>query len=114
MSNAYLDVAPPLPQLWPHVVDLDSSDDEAPPVALDILSTSFAPPPPPPPPPASNSKIVDAIAALFTHTNVIHTDLVEHIGQVHEHIMERQEHDIVAIHDTLSALCDDILSSSPK
>ena len=38
--------------------------------------------------------------------NVIHTDLVERIGQVHERvdlIVECQEHDIKAIYDTLSA-----------
>ena len=39
--------------------------------------------------------------------NVIHTDLVKRIGQVHERvnlIVELQEHDIKAIRDTLFAL----------
>ena len=38
---------------------------------------------------------------------VIHTDLVERIGQVHERvdlIVEHQEHDIKVMRDTLSAL----------
>ena len=34
----------------------------------------------------SNSKIVDAIVALFTHMNAIHTDLAERIGLVHERV----------------------------
>ena len=39
--------------------------------------------------------------------NIIHMDLVERIGQVHEQvdlITERQEHDIKAMPDTLSTL----------
>ena len=107
MSNAHLGVTPPPPQLRPHAVDLDLSNDETPPVALDVPSTSFAPPPTADPAAASNSKIADAIATLFTHMNVIHTDLVERNRQVHERIdliMERQAHDIAAICDTLSAL----------
>ena len=39
--------------------------------------------------------------------NVIHTNLIERIGLVHERvdlIVKRQAHDIVAIHDTLLAL----------
>ena len=83
-------------------MDVDPSDDETPPATLDVPSTSSAPPAA-----ASNSNIVDAIVALFTHMNVIHTDLVKCVGQVHEHvdlIVERQVYDIVVTRDTLSAL----------
>ncbi|GFZ05270.1 hypothetical protein Acr_17g0008420 [Actinidia rufa] len=101
--------------LWSHALDLDYSDDEAHPplVATNILYTSTAPPPTAPAAAAaalttaSNSRIVDAIAALFAHVNVIHVDLVERIGLVQERvdlIMERQAHDIKAIRDTLSVL----------
>ena len=55
-------------------------NDETPHVALDVPSTSFAPPPAVDLADASNSKIADTIAALFTHMNVIHMDLIEHIG----------------------------------
>ncbi|GFZ05233.1 hypothetical protein Acr_17g0008050 [Actinidia rufa] len=101
-------------------MDLDLSDDEtplaatdipssstAPPTATDVPSTSTAPPIAVDLAAASTSKIADAITALFTHMNVIHMDLVEHIGLVHERvdlIVERQAHDIVYIHDTLSVL----------
>ena len=71
MSNAHLGVSPPPSQLRSHVVDLDPFDDETPPTAAN-------------PAVDSTSKITDAIAALFTHMNVIHTDLVERIGLVHE------------------------------
>ncbi|GFS45993.1 hypothetical protein Acr_00g0099410 [Actinidia rufa] len=43
MSNAHLGVAPP-PQLCPHVLDLDPSDDKTPPAAPDVPSTSATPP----------------------------------------------------------------------
>ncbi|GFS38363.1 hypothetical protein Acr_00g0057050 [Actinidia rufa] len=92
--------------LRPHVVDLDLSDDETPPLDPNVQSSSTAPPlvhlsa-------ASNSRIADAIAALFRHVNLIHSNLVERIGQVHERvdlIVECQAHDIVVIRNTLSAL----------
>ena len=101
MSNANLGVTHVPSQLRSHAVDLDPSDDETPHATTNALSTSTAPPP------ASTSKIADAITALFTHMNVIHIDLVERIGLVHERvdlIVERQAHDIVFICDTLSAL----------
>ena len=94
-------------------MDLNPSDHEAPPppVATDILSTSTAHPPTAPVAAAwaaaSDSRIADAIVALFVHVNVIHVDLVERIGLVHERvdlIMEHQAHDIKAIRDTLSTL----------
>ncbi|GFS42825.1 hypothetical protein Acr_00g0081890 [Actinidia rufa] len=101
----------PSPQLRPHAVDLDPSDNELPPpTATDVPSTFTAPPPTTPTAgstAAFDSKIANAIAALFAHMNVIHIDFVECIGQVHERvdlIVEHQEHDIKAIHDTLSAL----------
>ena len=87
-------------------MNLDLLDDETRPTAPDVPSTSYAPPTAVDPAVASNSNIVDAIAVLFTHMNVIHTDLVERIGQVHkgnELIVECQAHDIVAIRDTLLA-----------
>ena len=52
-----------------------------------IPSTSIAPLPVAPTAGStatSDSKIADAITALFVHMNVIHTDLVKRIGQVHE------------------------------
>ncbi|GFY85396.1 hypothetical protein Acr_04g0001340 [Actinidia rufa] len=108
MSNAHLGVAPPPHQLEPYVVEFDLSDDETPPpAATDIPSTSTAPPHAAPLTGSVDSKIVDAIAALFAHINVIHSDLVKRIGLVHERvdrIAERQEHDIKAIRDTLFAL----------
>ena len=107
MSNAHLSVAHPPPQLQPHAVDLDLSDDETPLAAPDVPSTSSTPLADDDLATVSNSKIADAIAALFTHMNVIHTDLVERIGQVHECvdlIVEHQVHDIVVIRDTLSVL----------
>ncbi|GFY87601.1 hypothetical protein Acr_05g0012400 [Actinidia rufa] len=78
MSNAHLGVAPPPFQLWSHAVDNDPSNDEAPPplAATDILYTSTAPPPAASTA-TSDSKIVDAIAVLFTYMNVIHKDLIE-------------------------------------
>ena len=103
MSDAHLGVAPPSPQLRPHSMDLDPSDDETPHVAPNVLFTSAAPPLAA----ASNSNIADAIATLFTHMNVIHTDLIKRIGQTHKQIdliVERQMHDNMAIHNTLSAL----------
>ncbi|GFY81067.1 hypothetical protein Acr_01g0008760 [Actinidia rufa] len=83
MSNAHLGVAPPPPQLSPYTMDIDSLDDEVPPLAATNFpsistastTTSIA---------VSNSKIVDAITSLFAHMNMIHIDLVECIGQVHE------------------------------
>ncbi|GFS34422.1 hypothetical protein Acr_00g0033940 [Actinidia rufa] len=80
MSNAYLGVASSPPQLWPHDVNLDPSDDKTPLDAPDVPSTSFAPLSTANPAASSNSKIADAIAALFMHMNVIHMDLVERIG----------------------------------
>ena len=110
MSNAHLGVASP-PQLRPHAVDHDPSDNElSPPTATDVPSTFTTPPPTVPTAgstAAFDSKIADAIAALFAHMNVIHIDFIERIGQVHERvdlIVEHQEHDIKAIRDTLSAL----------
>ncbi|GFZ15728.1 hypothetical protein Acr_25g0001370 [Actinidia rufa] len=87
MSNAHLGVAPPPSQLQSHAVDLNHSDDEVPPphVATNILS-SFIAPSPVSPIVAFDSKIADAITALFVHVHVIHLDFVEHIGQVHEHV----------------------------
>ena len=86
--------------------DLDPLEDEVPP-PTDIPCTSTALPPAAASTVASNSKITDAIVVLFTHMNVIHTDLIEHIGLVHERvdlIVERQANDIVAICETVSAL----------
>ncbi|GFS44984.1 hypothetical protein Acr_00g0093380 [Actinidia rufa] len=77
------------------------------PAATDVPSSSTAPTTTATPTDASSSKIVDAIAALFTHMNVFHMDLVERIGLVHERvdlIVERHTHDIVSIHDMLLAL----------
>ncbi|GFS37307.1 hypothetical protein Acr_00g0051290 [Actinidia rufa] len=117
MSNAHLRVAPPPPQLRSHVVDLIPSNDEAPStplVAIDIPSTSTTPPPAALAT-ASDPKIAEAIAALFAHIDVIHKDLVECIGLVHEQvdlIVERQSHDIKAIRDTLSAYLIDTRSLS--
>ncbi|GFY87129.1 hypothetical protein Acr_05g0007680 [Actinidia rufa] len=79
MSNAHLGVAPLPPQLRPHAMDLDPSDDEISPATPDVLSTSSTPPSAAHLAATSNSNIADAIAALFTHMNVIHTDLVERI-----------------------------------
>ena len=108
MSNAHLGVIPPFSQLRPHAKDLDPSDNETlSPIAPDVPSTSIAPPPFVDPAAASNSRIANAIAALSAHMNVIHSDLVERIGHVHERvdlIVERHAHDIVAIYDTLLAL----------
>ncbi|GFZ21323.1 hypothetical protein Acr_29g0004850 [Actinidia rufa] len=104
ISNAHLDVAPPIPQLWTHVVDLDPSNDETPLATTDVPSSSTAPPTSVDLVVALNSKIADAIAALVTHMNVIYTNLVERIRQVYEHIdmiVERQAHDIVSIRNTL-------------
>ena len=70
MSNAHLGVALPPLQLAPHAVKLDSLEK----VVL----------PPPAAPTAVDSKISDAIVALFAHMNVICKDLIEHIGLVHE------------------------------
>ncbi|GFY88896.1 hypothetical protein Acr_06g0008360 [Actinidia rufa] len=56
---------------------------------------------------SNDSRITDTIVSLFAHMDVIHKDLVEHIGQVHERvdlIVEHHAHDIKAVHDTLSAL----------
>ena len=64
-------------------MDLDPSEDEVPPpAATDILSTSTASPPAAPTSStaASDSRVADAIVALFAHMNVIHTDFVERIG----------------------------------
>ena len=75
-----------------------SPSDETPPlVALDVPSTSAAPSDPAA---TSNSRIANAITTLFAHMNVIHSDLVERIEHVHEHvdlIVERQAHDIVTL-----------------
>ena len=67
-------------------MDLDPFDDETPLADTDAPFTSTAPPAAVDPVAASNSKIVDDIAALFTHMNVIHTDLVERIRLVHERV----------------------------
>ena len=113
MSNSHLGVTPPppLPQLWSHALEFDPSEDELPPsTATNIPSTSVVPPlaaPTAASTAAFDSKIADAIVALFAHMYVIHTDLVERIGQVHERvdlIVEHQEHDIKVMRDTLSAL----------
>ena len=89
-------------------MDFDSLEDEVPPpVTTDIPFTSTAPPPAAPSTGTTDSRIANAIAALFAHINVIHSDLIERIGLVHEQvdlIVERQAHDIVAIRDTLSVL----------
>ena len=106
MSNAHLGVAPPPSQLQSHAVELDPSDKEvSPPASTDVPSSSTAPPPAATA--TSDLTITDANATLFTHMDVIHKDLVECIGQVHERvdlIVEHQEHDIKAIRDTLLAL----------
>ena len=106
LSNVHLGVAPPPSQLQSHAVELDPSDKEVPPPAsTDVPYSSTAPPPAATA--TSDLTITDANATLFTHMDVIHKDLVECIGQVHERvdlIVECQEHDIKAICDTLSAL----------
>ncbi|GFS40496.1 hypothetical protein Acr_00g0068890 [Actinidia rufa] len=89
LSNAHLGVTPLPLQLRPYAMDLDPSDDEAPPppIAIDIPFTSIAPPPTAPVAAltiAFDSRIADTIAALFAHINVIHADLVERISLVHE------------------------------
>ncbi|GFS31888.1 hypothetical protein Acr_00g0019760 [Actinidia rufa] len=66
----------PLSQLRSHAVNLDPSDDENPPTAIDVPSSSTAPPTAANPAATSTSNIVNAIAALLMHMNVIHTDLV--------------------------------------
>ncbi|GFZ11379.1 hypothetical protein Acr_22g0007770 [Actinidia rufa] len=76
-----------------------------PPAATDIPSTSIAPPSSALA--AFDPKYADVIVALFTHIDVIHKDLIKRISLVHEHvdlIVERQEHDIKAVRDTLSTL----------
>ncbi|GFS30433.1 hypothetical protein Acr_00g0011900 [Actinidia rufa] len=98
MSNAHLGVAPPPPQLRLHAVDLNQSDDETPPTTLPSAAD---------PATTSNSRIADAITALFKHVNLIHSEWVKCIGWVHEHvdlIVEHQAYDIVAIRNTLLAL----------
>ncbi|GFY87304.1 hypothetical protein Acr_05g0009430 [Actinidia rufa] len=83
MSNAHLAVASPPPHLVPHVVELDPLKEMVPPsAATDIPSTSTAPSPIAPA--AFDPKITDAIAALFAHIDVIHKDLIESSGLVHE------------------------------
>ncbi|GFS36664.1 hypothetical protein Acr_00g0047350 [Actinidia rufa] len=106
MSNAHLGVAPLPPQLAPHIVELDSLKEVVPPpAATDIPSTSTALPTAAPT--ASDPKIIDVVATLFVHIDVIHKDLIERIGLVHKRvdlIVECQEHDIKAVHDTFLAL----------
>ncbi|GFS33801.1 hypothetical protein Acr_00g0030640 [Actinidia rufa] len=107
MSNTHLGVTPPPPpQLAPHTMELDSPKEVVSPLtATNIPSTSTVPPSTAPA--ASDPKIADAIATLFVHMDVIHKDLIEHIGLVHERvdlIVERREHDIKAVHDTLLVL----------
>ena len=107
LSNEHLEVAPPPSQLQSHAMELDLSNEEAPPlVSTDVPSSSTVPP-------AATTidtydpTITDAIAILFAHMDVIHKDLVERMGQVHERvdlIIEHQERDIKAIYDTLSVL----------
>ncbi|GFY93378.1 hypothetical protein Acr_08g0017740 [Actinidia rufa] len=83
----------PNSELEPHVVKLDLSDDETHPLAAtDIPSTSTAPPVATPSTGIVDSKIVDAIAALFAHINVIHLDWVQRIGLVHERVDRIVEH----------------------
>ena len=105
LSNAHLGVAPPPLQLRPHAVKLDPSDDETPLPTTAILSTSTASSSVASV--ASDHNIATAIATLFAHMDVIHKDLVERIGQVHERvdlIVERQDYDSKVVRDTLSAL----------
>ena len=83
-----------------------ANEEVPPPTSIDVPSSSTAPLATTA---IATSKpiIIDAIAALFAHMDVIHKDLVDRIGQFHERvdlIVERQKHDIKAIHDTLSAL----------
>ena len=90
MSNAHLGVAHPPPQLRLHVVELDPSQDKVPTTTTtDIPSSSTVPPHVAL---TATSKIDDAIATLFAHMNVIHTGLVERIGQVHERVNLIVEH----------------------
>ena len=81
-------------------MDLDPLEDEVPhPAATNMLCTFTAHPPITASTVAFDSKIVDAIAVLFAHMNVIHTDLIERISLVHEQvnlIVECQAYDIVA------------------
>ena len=80
MSNAHLGVAPPPSQLQSHAGDLDPSDDETPPVATHVQSSSTAPLIAANPATVSTSKIADAIATLFTHMNVIHKTRLSALG----------------------------------
>ncbi|GFY81331.1 hypothetical protein Acr_01g0011400 [Actinidia rufa] len=88
LSSAHLGVHPPPPHLESHAVDLDPPKDEVPaPAATDLPSTSTAPPPTSSSSSAAiDSRIADAIASLFAHIDVIHKDLVERIGQVHDRV----------------------------
>ncbi|GFZ09968.1 hypothetical protein Acr_21g0005670 [Actinidia rufa] len=88
LTITHLGVPPPSPHLESHAMDLDPPKDEVPALAAtDLPSASTTPlPVVASSSTATGSRITDAIAALFAHMNVIHTDLVEHIRQVHEHV----------------------------
>ncbi|GFS38278.1 hypothetical protein Acr_00g0056630 [Actinidia rufa] len=102
LSNVYLSVTAHPARLRTHTVEIVPSDDETPSTLRAGLSTLTAIAPAVPDP-----AVTAAITALAAHMDMIHKDLIERIGHVHERvdcIAERQEHDIKAIQDTLSAL----------
>ncbi|GFY95024.1 hypothetical protein Acr_10g0004090 [Actinidia rufa] len=104
LSNAHLGVAGPPPRLRLHTVEIVPFDDEITPPHGDSSPLTD--------PPADSSAgpasaLTTAITSLVAHMDKIHKDLIERIGLVHErvdHIAERQELDIKAVRDTLSAL----------
>ncbi|GFZ06455.1 hypothetical protein Acr_18g0006250 [Actinidia rufa] len=104
LSNAHLGVAAPPPRLRPHSVEFVPFDDEITPPHGDSS-------PLPDPPVASSAvpalALTATISSLVAHMDMIHKDLIERIRLVHERvdrIAERQELDIKAVRDTLSAL----------
>ncbi|GFS35833.1 hypothetical protein Acr_00g0042440 [Actinidia rufa] len=104
LINAHLGVAAPPPRLRPHTVEFVPSDDEITPAHGDSSPLTN--------PPAASSAVpalalTAAISSLVAHMDKIHKDLIERIGLVHgrvDRIAERQELDIKAVRDTLSAL----------
>lgn len=94
LSNAQLGVAQTPSQNIPPVEETAPPDN----VRLSPISTGSS---------ASDPSIAAAVSALIAHMDGIHKDLVERISLVHERVdrvVERQELDIKAVRDTLSAL----------
>ena len=101
LSNAHLGVVAPPPRLRPHTVEIVPFDDETPPTPCASPSTSTTTTL------TAAPVVTAAITTLVAHMDMIYKDLIECIGHVHkrvDRIADRQEHDIKAIRDTLSAL----------